>query len=330
MAQTNDYEAGGERTLDANMPPDGDKFLGFGESPCVVESSNDSESPDGVCSLDDDWAPPGEQWTDPGYAWTQLDDQLAEPEDLWADDAVRSMESELLEEPAGQGLFLSDSDSVYAGLERLWTDENDTLMESDDKWITAYYNLGHHEADNAQDVDPNVVHLLSPPEFSDITMPEPPESLTQASSGPKPMPVFAPIPEAAPIPTPVPPIPTQASTGPASVLIPEPASIHAPTPQMPTPAPIPAPVAKMPAANAQPVKPGKLKKEEQKEINDALRLVTQLGLSMFICLFIGVMAGRTLDGIFKTSPVLLMVFTFLGAVTSFKVLYDLAIKRWMK
>lgn len=72
------------------------------------------------------------------------------------------------------------------------------------------------------------------------------------------------------------------------------------------------------------------KKEEQREIASAFNLFLQLGISMSACLFLGFFIGKTLDGWLNTSPALLVVFTFLGAVTSFKVLYDLAIKRWMK
>ena len=70
--------------------------------------------------------------------------------------------------------------------------------------------------------------------------------------------------------------------------------------------------------------------DSKREIIEAFGLLTQLGASMFACLFIGVMIGRTLDRRLNTSPALLLVFTLLGAVASFKVLYDLAIKKWMK
>ena len=71
-------------------------------------------------------------------------------------------------------------------------------------------------------------------------------------------------------------------------------------------------------------------KEERGEIAAALGLVTQLGVSMFACLFVGVLVGRTLDGWIGTSPLFLIIFMLLGAFASFKVLYDLIIKKWMK
>ncbi|MCL2165774.1 MAG: AtpZ/AtpI family protein [Clostridiales bacterium] len=71
-------------------------------------------------------------------------------------------------------------------------------------------------------------------------------------------------------------------------------------------------------------------RKNRREIAGALSLVTQLGLSMFACIFLGVWTGKTLDERLGTTPTLLMVGVLLGAAASFKVLYDLAIKRWMK
>jgi len=73
-----------------------------------------------------------------------------------------------------------------------------------------------------------------------------------------------------------------------------------------------------------------ISKEEKNEIAAALGLVTQLGVSMFACLFLGVIAGRALDNWLNTSPLFLIILILLGAVAAFKVLYDLIIKRWLK
>ena len=73
-----------------------------------------------------------------------------------------------------------------------------------------------------------------------------------------------------------------------------------------------------------------LSDEDKREIAAANGLVALIGLSMFACLFIGALIGRTLDRWLNTSPLLIVIFTFLGAIASFKVLYDLVIKKWMK
>ena len=65
------------------------------------------------------------------------------------------------------------------------------------------------------------------------------------------------------------------------------------------------------------------------DIADALSLVTQLGFSMALCVVLGVLSGRALDRWFGTSPVLLLIGALLGGAASIKVLYDLAIKKWM-
>ena len=68
----------------------------------------------------------------------------------------------------------------------------------------------------------------------------------------------------------------------------------------------------------------------RREIADAIALSTQLGLGMFACLFVGVVLGNVLDRRLHTSPLLLLLGALLGGAASIKVLYDLAIKKWMK
>ena len=71
-------------------------------------------------------------------------------------------------------------------------------------------------------------------------------------------------------------------------------------------------------------------KDERRRIVRALGLLTQLGLSMASCVLLGVLAGRYLDSRLGTSPWLLVLFAFLGAVAAFKVMYDMVIKEEKK
>ena len=72
------------------------------------------------------------------------------------------------------------------------------------------------------------------------------------------------------------------------------------------------------------------KKEEGGYWLSALSLLTQLGLSMSVCIILGVLAGKYLDRWLGTSPWLLLVGSLVGAAASFKVLYDIVIKEWNK
>lgn len=72
-----------------------------------------------------------------------------------------------------------------------------------------------------------------------------------------------------------------------------------------------------------------MKNKDRREILQAFSMLTQLGLSMAACIFIGVLAGKYLDQFFGISPVALIIGAAIGAAASFKVLYDAAIKRWM-
>jgi len=64
------------------------------------------------------------------------------------------------------------------------------------------------------------------------------------------------------------------------------------------------------------------------EILRALSMLSQLGISMAVCMFIGVIGGKYLDKWFGTSPIWLILGSVIGGAASFKVLYDIAIKRW--
>jgi ATP synthase protein I len=62
----------------------------------------------------------------------------------------------------------------------------------------------------------------------------------------------------------------------------------------------------------------------------AFGLFTQLGLSMAACALVGVLAGSRLDKWLRTSPWMLLLFSFLGVAAAFKAMYDIVIKRWSK
>ena len=69
-------------------------------------------------------------------------------------------------------------------------------------------------------------------------------------------------------------------------------------------------------------------KQHKRDIYKALSLMTQLGLSMAICVLIGVIGGNFLDNRLGSSPLCLIIGSILGAASSFKVMYDLVMKRF--
>jgi len=64
------------------------------------------------------------------------------------------------------------------------------------------------------------------------------------------------------------------------------------------------------------------KKSDRKEIINGLAQMSHIGLTILVCVVIGVFVGRFLDGFFGTSPWLLIVFSFLGAGAAFKTMFD--------
>ena len=68
------------------------------------------------------------------------------------------------------------------------------------------------------------------------------------------------------------------------------------------------------------------KNEDQKHNRELLRglyMISQIGFTIAACVIIGVLLGRFLDGVFGTSPILLLVFSLLGAGAGFKAIYEL-------
>ena len=70
----------------------------------------------------------------------------------------------------------------------------------------------------------------------------------------------------------------------------------------------------------------KLTKKERKEIIRAMGLMTQIGLTIIVCVALGIFLGRFLDDTLGTSPWLLLVFTLLGCASAVKAMVDLAKK----
>jgi len=69
------------------------------------------------------------------------------------------------------------------------------------------------------------------------------------------------------------------------------------------------------------------KNKQRRELLNALTLFSQMGISMAVCVVTGVFLGRFLDNFFGTSPWLLLIFSLIGAATSFKVMFDLGNKK---
>lgn len=68
----------------------------------------------------------------------------------------------------------------------------------------------------------------------------------------------------------------------------------------------------------------KITKKERQEMMKALSIFFQVGITMVICVMLGVFIGRFLDSLLGTTPWLLLLFTFFGAGAAIKFLYDLS------
>jgi len=70
----------------------------------------------------------------------------------------------------------------------------------------------------------------------------------------------------------------------------------------------------------------KMSKKERKEILKAMGLMSQIGLTIVVCVALGLFLGQFLDNLLGTSPWLLIVFSLLGIASAFKSMVDLAKK----
>lgn len=69
------------------------------------------------------------------------------------------------------------------------------------------------------------------------------------------------------------------------------------------------------------------KDNTRKEVMRGMALFTQMGLSMTVCVLLGVLAGKYLDRWLHSSPWMLIIFSLLGAASAIKLMYDLAMKK---
>ena len=68
----------------------------------------------------------------------------------------------------------------------------------------------------------------------------------------------------------------------------------------------------------------KLSKKERKSIYRAFALITYMGVSVVICVGLGIFIGWLLDRLLGTTPWLLLVFTLLGIFAAIKAMHDMA------
>jgi len=55
-------------------------------------------------------------------------------------------------------------------------------------------------------------------------------------------------------------------------------------------------------------------------------IMGQIGITVIVCIFIGVFFGRWLDSVLGTEPWMIIIFIFLGIGASFKAMMDIAKK----
>ena len=67
-------------------------------------------------------------------------------------------------------------------------------------------------------------------------------------------------------------------------------------------------------------------KSTKSEMFHAMGMISQLGISMAICVFLGIIIGTGLDKLFNSAPGFLILFAFVGAGAAFKVMFDLTMK----
>ena len=64
-------------------------------------------------------------------------------------------------------------------------------------------------------------------------------------------------------------------------------------------------------------------KNNKKNVLRALSYLSQIGITIASCVFIGVFIGKILDNLIGSSPFMLLLFSLLGAAAAFKLIYDM-------
>lgn len=65
------------------------------------------------------------------------------------------------------------------------------------------------------------------------------------------------------------------------------------------------------------------------EFLHGLALITQLGINLFIIIFLGLITGKFLDDKFSTSPIFLIIFIILAVAAAFRNLFMMT-KKYFK
>ena len=68
----------------------------------------------------------------------------------------------------------------------------------------------------------------------------------------------------------------------------------------------------------------KMTEKQRREMMQALSLFFQIGVTLVVCVVLGVFLGRFLDSLLGTTPWLLLSFTFFGAGAAVKFIFDLS------
>jgi F0F1-type ATP synthase assembly protein I len=70
----------------------------------------------------------------------------------------------------------------------------------------------------------------------------------------------------------------------------------------------------------------KIPNKERRYIIQAMSLMSQLAITVIVCVFLGVFLGRFIDNRLGTSPWFLLAFSFLGCGAALKAMIDVAKK----
>ena len=67
-------------------------------------------------------------------------------------------------------------------------------------------------------------------------------------------------------------------------------------------------------------------KKQQNGFLRAFAQLSQIGVTIIVCVAISILIGRLLDSLFGTTPLFLLLFILFGIVAAFKSIYDIANK----